>query len=287
MKKTLYLIVCILLTDMTLYAQNTINFIYDCEKDFQCPIRSNIILKQPNKETYTLFSDTVHNYNLTKNNFFKIKGKYMLTILFDSEKHGKDKIDYHFDLNGSEINTEISVRFDYTERYIKKGEIYEKGEKIPNGYVEVIKYYEAPKSIDIKLDETLKSDDYYKGPFFRIKNNSKDTLYGAQLPGYFWGTLSYLKNDSIVTTRIGSVCYEFAGSPPLYPDSTKIASVGSFGLNNKLIPYDYRFEVLLAKKWQSQGVGVIEDHKNFVWWAATKEYYKLRYDFKISDKTTN
>jgi len=287
MKKIIYLIVCILLIGMTLYAQNTMNFTYDCEKVFQSSILSNIILKQPDKEAYILFSDTVHNYSLTKNNFFKAKGKYMLTILFDSEKYGKDKIVYNFDLNGNEKSTDISVRFDYTERYIKKGEIYEKGEKIPNGYVEVIKYYEAPKSIDIKLDETLKSGEDYKGPFFRIKNNSKDTLYGAQLPGYFWGTLSYLKNDSVIATRTGSVCYEFAGSPPLYPDSTKIASVGSFGLSNKLVPFDYRFEVLLANKWQSQGVGVIEDRINFVWWAATKEYYKLMYDFKIRDETTN
>lgn len=64
----------------------------------------------------------------------------------------------------------------------------------------------------------------------KIKNNSKDTLYGEYLPGYFWGTLSYIRNDSILATRTGRIDYTFDNPPPLYPDSVKIATVGSFGL---------------------------------------------------------
>jgi hypothetical protein len=75
----------------------------------------------------------------------------------------------------------------------------------------------------------------------------------------------------------------FADSPPLYPDSIKMATVGSFGYINKLIPFQYRFEVMLAKKWQGLGIGIYKEHKNFDWWAGTKEYYKLKCDFKVDD----
>lgn len=271
----------LLIEGMSLYGQNGINFSYKCENEIIRPIKSRILLKLPENKTYTLFSDTINESNYSNKNFFKTKGKYTISIFFEAEKYGSDSIDYNFELNGYEINTEISVRFDYRERLLKKGDIYEKGEKVLNGYIEVDNYYKAPKSIKIKLDKNHIGDEYYKGPFFAIKNNSNDTLYGEHLPGYFWGTLSYLRNDTIIATRIGSICYEFADSPPLYPDSTKLATVGSFGLTEKLAPFNYRFEVILVKKRVSQGIGIFEERKNFIWWAGTKEYYKLKYDFKI------
>ena len=117
--------------------------------------------------------------------------------------------------------------------------------------------------------------------YFIIKNNSKDTLYGEHLPGYFWGTLSYRKNDSTLFTKIGILDYMFVDSPPLYPDSIKYATVGSFGLTKKLVPFEYRFEVMLADKRQSQGIGVYKELKHIIWWAGTKNYYKLKYDFKV------
>jgi hypothetical protein len=143
------------------------------------------------------------------------------------------------------------------------------------------KYYNASKLIDIALDNENLGDEYDKGPFFKIKNNSKDTLYGEHLPGYFWGTLSYRKNDSTLFTKIGILDYMFVDSSPLYPDSIKYATVGSFGLTKKLAPFEYRFEVMLADKWQSQGIGVFKELKHIIWWAGTRNYYKLKYDFKV------
>lgn len=276
----------LLLEGMSLYGQNRINFSYKCENEIKRPFKSRISLKLPEKKTYKLFSDTINESNYSTKDIFKTKGKYTISIFFEAEKYGKDSIDYNFELNGTEINTTISVSFDFSERLYKKGDIYEKGEKTLNGYIRINKYYKAPEKVKIELDKEQTGDEFYKGPFFKIKNNSNDTLYGEHLPGYFWGTLSYLRNDSILATRIGVLDYEFVGSPPLYPDSTKIATVGSFGLNRNLVPFNYRFEVMLAKKWQSQGIGVYEERKNFGWWAGTKEYYKLKYDFKI-DETPN
>ncbi len=277
----LFLISLLFVKGLTLYGQNEINFSYECEDEILKPFKSRILLKLPENKTQMLFSDSTNEYRFSTKNFFKSKGKYSISLLFETEKYGKDSIDYGFVLKGNELNTEISVSFDYGERLYKKGDIYEKGEKTINGYIRINNYYEAPKSIKIELDKEYLGDEFYKGPFFKITNNSNDTLYGKHLPGYFWGTLSYLKNDSTFATRIGLIDYEFVGSPPLFPDSTKIATVGSFGLNRNLVPFNYRFEVMLARKWQSQGIGVFLERKDFGWWAGTKEYYKLKYDFKI------
>ena len=38
---------------------------------------------------------------------------------------------------------------------------------------------------------------------------------------------------------------------------------------------------MVAKKWQSIGIGIYEENKKFIWLAGTKEYYKLTHDFKI------
>jgi len=265
---------------MTLYGQNDIRFSFECNERIESPSKAKIILKSPDKESFNMFTDTIRNYSFSEKNFFKSKGKYTLSITFETEKYGKDSLDYTFELKGSEVTIVISVSFDYREKLIKEGDIYVKGEKILNGYVRLNKYYSGARIVEIEPDINHLSDEFYKGPFFKIKNKSSDTLYGEHLPGYFWGTLSYIRNDSILATRTGILDYEFSDLPPLYPDSTKLATVGSFGYRRKLIPFDYRFEVMLAKEWQSQGIGILEESENFTWWAGTKEYYKLIYDFK-------
>lgn len=273
----------LLLMGMTLYGQNDFKFSYECGNEIKRPFKTKILLKHPDNTTSNLLIDTVSKYNFSEMNYLKFKGKYTLSIWFETDDYGKDSLEYDFDLNGNEIISDISVSFDFSERLIKKGDIFIKGNKVLNGYIRVNKYYSAPKSIDILLGKENLGDEYYKGPFFEIKNNSSDTLYGEHLPGYFWGTLSYIRNDSTLYTCIGNIDYEFGDSPPLYPDSTKYATVGSFGLSRTLTPFEYRFEVLLAKKWQSQGIGVYKERQNIDWWAGTKEYYKLIYDFKVNE----
>ncbi|MBB6461858.1 hypothetical protein [Flammeovirga kamogawensis] len=266
---------------MNLHGQNVLQFSIESGEAIKSPIESSVLLKFPDGRISKLYSDSKSKYDFIDKEYFTSKGKYILSIYFIAEKYGQDSIEYDFELNGDEIKTTISVNFDFKERLIEKGNIYEKGEEVLNGYVRINKYYNAPKTIELSIDNENIGTEYYNGPFFKIKNNSTDTLYGEHLPGYFWGTLSYLRNDSTLMTRIGILDYNFIDSPPLYPDSTKITSVGSFGLRNKLVPFDYRFEVLLAKKWQSTGIGIYEEHKSFSWWAGTKEFYKLDLDFKI------
>lgn len=265
----------------TLYGQNGLHFSYECKDKILSPAKAKIILKFSEKEIFSWSTDTASNFAFSKRNYFKSIGKYTLSISFETKSYGKNSVNYNFDINGNEINTDISVVFDYRERLIKKGDIFIKGKKVINGYVRLNKYYRAPKSIDITLDKENWGNEDYKGPFFKIKNNSSDTLYGEYLPGYFWGTLSYIRNDSILLTKIGILDYNFDDAPPLFPDAIKYASVGSFGLTNKLLPFEYRFEVLLSNKSQSPGIGVYKELQNIVWWAETKKYYKLTYDFKV------
>lgn len=291
MKQKLNLIKCVLVSlvivkSISIFGQSDIRFSYECKDDIITPVKTRILLKFPDESIFNLLIDTVTKYNYSEKFFFKSNGKYTLSVWFETEKNCKDSIDYEFELNGSEINTEISVKFRYKNRYIKERTIYVEGEKVLNGYIQIEKYYNASKLIDIKFDKEILGNEFYTGPFFKIKNNSKDTLYGEHLPGYFWGTLSYLRNDSVFFTRIGTLDYNFVNSPPLYPDSTKYATIGSFGITNKLAPFEYRFEVMLVKgKWESKGVGIYKELQDFVWWAGMKEYYKLKYDFKIDDQT--
>lgn len=281
------LLILALFKGMDSYAQNEVYFKYECDEKIISPTTAKIILESAQGDELVLFSDTVKNYHFSENNFFKSRGEQNLSISFNAGKYGKDSLDYHFELSGSEIITVISISFDYKERLIKKEDIFVKGEKVLNGYIRIDKYYEAPKSVTIEHYTEEEGDEYYKGPFFRIKNNSKDTLYGEHLPGYFWGTLSFIRNDSLIKSFIGILDYEFIESPPLYPDSTKLATVGSFGLWKKLIPFKYRFEVMLADEWQSQGIGIFKQRPNFDWWAGTKEYYKLKLDFEVEKQTPN
>lgn len=266
---------------MNLHGQNELLFIFECAEAIKSPIETRVLLKFPNGSISNLFSDFKTKYDFTDKEYFTSKGKYVLSIYFSAGKYGQDSIVYDFELKGNEIKTTISVDFDFRERLIKKGNLFGKSDSVLNGYVRINKYYIAPETIEISFDKGNMGTEYYKGPFFKMKNNSTDTIFGEHLPGYFWGTLSYLRNDSTYMTRTGILDYEFVDSPPLYPDSTKIASVGSFGLRGKLVPFDYRFEVMLSKEWQSLGIGIYEEHKNFIWWAGTKEYYKLTHDFKI------
>ena len=101
---------------MTLYGQNDLHFSYECKDKTISPIKAKIILKSPNKEIFNLFVDTVSSFVFSEKNYFKSKGNYTLSVSYITENHGKDSIDYEFDLNGNEIITDISVSFDFRER---------------------------------------------------------------------------------------------------------------------------------------------------------------------------
>jgi hypothetical protein len=97
--------------------------------------------------------------------------------------------DYGFTLNNKEINVAIYVSYEYFWT-VNENRHWDGKPKIPMGSICIAKTYNSLESISIVLDST-KSSKYCSGPFFRLTNNSKDTLYGNYSPGYFWGTRGY------------------------------------------------------------------------------------------------
>ncbi len=272
-------IALLFLNGINAQGQNKMHFSFGYDAEITTSTEARITASIPNGRVVHLYSGTLAKYELTDKKNFTLKGKYTISVYFKASKYGQDTVVYDFELKGTEIETLISIDFDFRNKLVKKGDIYEKEKKVLNGYIRINKYYKPPKTITIKPykdNSNLKSN---KAPIFKIKNNSTDTLYGEHLPGYFWGTLSYLKNDSICYKTTGQLDYNVWETYPLYPDSTKIASVGTFGLTNKLKHYDYRFEVMVAKKWQPTKIEIYKEHNNFIWRAVTKEYYRLQYDF--------
>jgi hypothetical protein len=106
----------LVLMGMTLYGQNDIYLSYECSDQIIRPTKAKIKLMSPDKKTFYLFEDSVRNFNFSKRNYFKSKGKYTLSICFEAEKYGKDSLNYVFELNGDEIITTITLSFDYREK---------------------------------------------------------------------------------------------------------------------------------------------------------------------------
>jgi hypothetical protein len=165
----------------------------------------------------------------------------------------------------------------------KNSSIKKRQKESVSGHIVVTKYYKPAQNIEIQYIKMKDPDEYYKEPFFLLKNNSNDTIYGEYLPGYFWGAISYLREDSTWTNQFGGqIDYNFSSRPPLYPDSTTIASVASFGWRNNLPKMHYKYRVLYSiNKFYGHGLSKYLEKQSFVWWADTKSFYRLSYEFDI------
>lgn len=281
MIRRLLFISLVFMGNIHLHGQNEMQLSIACREGVGASFVSKALIKLPNGGVKRVYKEKASDCMILDKENFNTKGNYTLSIYWQAENGGEDSIDYNFELQGDEWRTSISVEFDQKKESYRKGKRNKRGEKMLNGYIRVNKYYHAPKTIEISLDKEDRGSIDYKGPLFEIKNNSTETLYGEYLPGYLWGSLCYVKNDSTYQTRKGILDYEFVDLPPLYPGSVKLATVGSFGLTEKLPPFDYRFEVMLAKNRQSTRVEIYKKQKKSIWWAKTNEYYQLEYNFKI------
>lgn len=266
-----------------LSAQNNLVLHYDRDNSLAGPTYSRITLKRPNGNLVQLFADTAKKTESIQKGILCDSGKYVLNVSFNSEKYGNNSIRYEFNLSGSEVKTDIYISFSYNNRLYKSGNIWKKGKCIPNGYVRIEKLYSAPSSVEIKYCPSIKSSEYYKEPFFMVKNNSKDTIYGDFDPGYLWGSLSVIVEGKVLKTSVGILDGNFVENPPLYPDSTKIASVGSFGMFRKMPLGRYIFELKYSTKDRTRGIEIYKENNAFAWWAGTKEYYVLKCNFEVKE----
>ncbi|MBP7022444.1 MAG: hypothetical protein KBC30_11610, partial [Planctomycetes bacterium] len=145
------------------------------------------------------------------------------------------------------------------------------------------KYYKTDKNFLIKL--TNMKPEYYDDPVFLLENKTKDTIYGDIHPEYFWGSLSVLnKNSKWEDLGRGHIDFCVSDKPLLLPDSTKYATVGegAAGDNRTLPKNKYKFILLYTKnKYIGFGLQKYYENKHTIWYAATKEYNKLIYEFEI------
>ena len=272
----------LVLISVKLFGQTDLKLNYKYSEDFKRPVFSVIKLHFPSGKIEKLYSDTLKKIDLFKPHYIEESGNYSLSVLFANNNLKTDSLTYDFKLNGKETDVKIDISFYIDRQRIRQGGQWLEKPPIPHGIIYVTKYYKAPKSVLINLDSTKLGDEDYKGPFFKLTNNSRDTIYGEYLPGYFWGTLSIQRNDSTWSRKYtGNIDMEFVGKPPLSPDSSRIATVGSFGMFKKLAKTSYCYELLFTKDKKSRGASLYENHETFQWWAITDEFYRLKYKFKI------
>ena len=267
----LRIFICSILFSFSLssVAQTKLNFKYDCSNSVETT-RVFVYLKYSNNKI-ELLNDTVRLFEKSLNIPAK-ETNYILSVEFENKTIGKEALNYPFTLVGNETDVEINVGFD-RNNWLKK----------ESGSIKVVKYFKSNHILEIHYFPKMKGNEYFKAPFFMLKNNSNDTIYGQYISGYFWGSISFLV-DSIWSREIfGMLDYNFAGGSPLFPDSVTVAQVGSFGWRNELPKVRYKYTLLYTTDRRSVGGGVRQylEKDNFVWWADTKKYYRLIYEFDV------
>jgi hypothetical protein len=270
----------LLLICSKLSGQINLRFEYELT-DFKGNIKSEITVTKPDLSRTKLFFDTIRNYEVDKHDFLSQNGTYQVEYKYSINSISIDSVYYSFDVTGNENDIEVRIKLgqDINGKWINND--WTELDRKNRGYISIVKYYKAPTSIHLEL-ENKKSDEYYKGPFFKLINNSKDTIYGEYLPGYFWGSIAYMTKDSIWSRNLSAtIDMEFVPLPPLCPDSDRIASVGSFGLGNKLPKNTYKYELLYSINKNFHAYTEYLNLNTTNWWAKTEEFYRIVYIFEI------
>ena len=268
-----FFIYCILFSlSVNGMAQTQLNFNYDGSSSVLEETRVSVFLQYSN-DKIELLNDTVRKFEKSLNVPSK-ENDYTLFVQFENQTIGKEIVNYPFQLTGNETDVEINVRFYKDGGFDKR--------KRENGVIEIIQYYESNDNLEIRYLPKMKGDKYYKAPFFMLKNNSSDTIYGQYIKGYFWGSIRFLSDSVWSSDYFGQLDYNFAGGSPLFPDSVTLAWVGSFGWRNELPKTHYKYTLLYTTDRNiSSGVRQYLEKDNFVWWADRKKYYRLVYEFDV------
>jgi len=254
------------------FAQTKLNFNYNFFGSAFEKTRVSVLLKNSNNEI-TLLSDTIGKFE-NSINIPSERTDYILSVEFVNKSFEKDAVNYPFTLAGDETDIKINIKF------YKDSQIYE--HKRTEVFMEIFKYYKSNHNIEIKYLPEEKGSKSYREPFFLLKNNSKVTIYGQYLEGYFWGSLSFLVDSVWSNDYFGGLDYNFAVASPLFPDSSKIAWVGSFGWRNNLPENRYKYTLLYSTdKNLDIAVRKYSENNKFDWWTITKKYYRLIYEFDI------
>ena len=274
----------LLIMELNLVGQTDMRFNYMYSDEFKKPVFSQVFLTFPNGKVEQLYRDTSKISEIRHKNYFCDTGEYSLRVVFESkELKKKSSIVYTFELNGEEADIDITVCFCYNNTafygFLAKPKQMDK-KKIAKGYIYVIKYYESGKNISIHLSDIESSEeDAIQGPFFTLVNNSKDTFTG--LDGYFGGILGMKMEDASWAAKIETIDRAVNRCSLLYPDSTAIATVGTWGYMSKLPKNQYLYDLLYTVYHPIVEICTQEQKRNFYWYTHTKTLYRLQYEFEI------
>lgn len=271
MKSKILIYTILFLFSLNSLAQTELKFNYKQSDSVVEETQVSVFLKN-STDKIEVFNDTIRKFKNSLNIPSK-KENYILLVEFENKIIEKEVLTYPFSLDGSETDIEINAIFSSSSIDKKKRQ---------SGSIEIRKYYEANQDIEIQYLPKMKGNEYYKEPFFMLKNNSNDTIYGQYLPGYFWGSISFLEDSVWSRDYFGRLDTNFANSSPLFPDLIDIALVGSFGWRNELPKGRYKYTLqYTTDKNISKAVKLHLEKDNFVWWADTKKYYRLIYEFDV------
>ena len=233
----------------------------------------------PDGKSTILFDDTIR--QIQKTIHLEQLGEYRLTAVFFSALSGKDSLERRFILTGEEYKVEMSARF---ERERRNYSDWKSKDSINSGRFTITKYSHPSPLVKMKyIRSSTGENNEFPGPLFIVKNESRDTLYGEWLPGYFWGTLSKWVEGKYVGKHSGQICTTWADEPPLYPDSTKPAWVASFGI--KTPPGRYRFNLFYSTENNIKGSATkIYESETFRWWSSVQNWHLLTCEFETKPK---
>ena len=205
-------------------------------------------------------------------------GNYRLNVVFSSAISGRDSLEQSFSLSGEEYKVEVRARF---ER--KKKDIFgiKSEDSLTSGLFKIIKYSNPSPLVKIKfLRNSMGENGEFPGPHFLVRNESRDTLYGEWLPGYFWGTLSRWEDGKYVGDYCGQICTVCEEEPPLYPNEEKMAWVASFG--RRTAPGKYRFNLRYSTKRDTMNsTRLFSKSNSFTWWSDVQNWHLLTCEFEV------
>lgn len=255
---------------VTAYGQCDLQIKYLVE-DLPSPVHGTVKLTSPDGRSTVLFRDTSKRkdivYRLDK------KGDYRLSVSYED----RDSLEQSFSIVGEEDLVEAIIRFQLERKVLSDSWCRD---SIPSGYFVIFKNSRPSPLVKINYLYTVAAERYvYPGPVFSVINESRDTLYGEWLPGYFWGSLSEWKNGRL-EVREEVIDLNFADHPPLYPDSLAYATVGSMG---RIVPFGkYRFNLYYSTETSSKrSASLVKESDSFRWWARVSNWHLLTCDFEV------
>ena len=229
----------------------------------------------PDGKSTIVLDDTVR--QMQKEYHLEQLGEYRLTVVFSNAISGRDSLERTFTLTGEEYKVETTAHF---RRELKDLSDWKSKDSINSGLFTITKYSHPSPLVKMKyFRNSTGENNEFPGPQFFVKNESRDTLYGEWLPGYFWGRFSRWVDGEYVGNHSGQICTTWDDEPPLYPDSVKPAWVGSSGA--RIPPGKYRFDLYYSTENNIKGTATkVYESDTFRWWSSVQNWHLLTCEFE-------